>query len=369
MKWRTAIGAVLLVLSIVVCGSTTWADTTLVKLEDKGLVLKLVERASGFRVQIDSRNSGPISGAETLNAFAIENPVRLVIDLPAIKYAKSHKQAVAHKLISKVRIGVHADKIRVVIDITKNLEVTSALVSRGVGEIPYIDFGFPTLQAGQPKPTAVENTVKPKPPKAVVPQQVEPQPAKPVIKEPVKPQPPEAAIPQKVKPQLDKPLIKEPVKQQVADPAPETAKPQVRGEKNQLLLWVLVGVLILAVCILGMALLFIRGGRKDPSKNIGPSSQATPQSEEQAASLSGATSQPAPYNKDGMIEKLTLLLSTNLDALQRKYLEEVLNSTKELQIVIADVMNSMQADDEVELPADADLHLDKNLESDSQLQH
>ncbi len=53
----------------------------------------------------------------TIESFVLENPDRLVVDLPGMKSeAEVDNVSVGHPMVKGVRVGAHADKIRVVID-------------------------------------------------------------------------------------------------------------------------------------------------------------------------------------------------------------------------------------------------------------
>ncbi|MBX7138974.1 MAG: AMIN domain-containing protein [Oligoflexia bacterium] len=57
------------------------------------------------------------SGLEKVEPFLIENPARLVIDIPGQKLHKNSETALSSShLLKAIRVGAHADKIRVVID-------------------------------------------------------------------------------------------------------------------------------------------------------------------------------------------------------------------------------------------------------------
>ncbi|MDP6980161.1 MAG: type IV pilus secretin PilQ [Myxococcota bacterium] len=52
-----------------------------------------------------------------VESFVLENPTRLVVDLPGIESeAKQDNISVGHAMVKGVRVGAHADKVRVVID-------------------------------------------------------------------------------------------------------------------------------------------------------------------------------------------------------------------------------------------------------------
>jgi len=56
----------------------------------------------------------------TANVFAVENPSRLVIDIPGFVASGPQTKAIANAVFSSIRLGVHQDKTRLVIDINDN---------------------------------------------------------------------------------------------------------------------------------------------------------------------------------------------------------------------------------------------------------
>lgn len=84
--------------------------------------LKLL-KSPAFNVSYDEQPGGlarikiQSSGMESVAPFLIENPYRLVIDIPDQRVQKNIETALNNsRLLKAVRIGAHADKIRVVID-------------------------------------------------------------------------------------------------------------------------------------------------------------------------------------------------------------------------------------------------------------
>ncbi len=78
-------------------------------------VLQSVEvEQKGEGVLVALVADGPIEGA---HAFVLEQPLRLVVDLPGMKSALTESQlAVDHATVKAVRVGQHDGKVRVVID-------------------------------------------------------------------------------------------------------------------------------------------------------------------------------------------------------------------------------------------------------------
>ncbi|MGH7337609.1 MAG: AMIN domain-containing protein, partial [Myxococcota bacterium] len=71
-------------------------------------------RAVGEGSMIHLQGDGSVDAAQT---FTLEDPARLVIDLPAMKSAVANKTvAVGSPQVARVRVGAHDDKVRVVVD-------------------------------------------------------------------------------------------------------------------------------------------------------------------------------------------------------------------------------------------------------------
>ena len=74
----------------------------------------VVAKSEGAGVLLDLQADGQIDGARS---FVLEEPLRLVVDLPGIKSALTQSRiAVEHAQVSAVRVGQHDDKLRVVVD-------------------------------------------------------------------------------------------------------------------------------------------------------------------------------------------------------------------------------------------------------------
>ena len=80
--------------------------------------------------------------APDIDVFAVENPLRLVLDISSVSTKDPYERLINDAIVSKLRIGVHEEKIRIVID----LEHT-ALPSYSVSELAkenaiYVRFHF-----------------------------------------------------------------------------------------------------------------------------------------------------------------------------------------------------------------------------------
>lgn len=116
--------------------------------ESAGLKIQLSEDVSGigdsakiFRLRVlPSDLSTPLKDLTT--AFVLEKPVRLVIDVSKFKADTSTAVRVNHDLLQQVRLGIHSDKIRLVVDIAgdKTPEFLVAPFDSGGVEISF-NFG------------------------------------------------------------------------------------------------------------------------------------------------------------------------------------------------------------------------------------
>jgi hypothetical protein len=114
-------------------------------------------RANTFRLKIESL-AGREDFAHRINILVIENPIRLVIDVAGVSSKASQSIPVKNSKISSLRIGVHPDKTRIVIDVTgidapeyeisDNGEVTFSFVGQSADS----DVEEPARPVATPKP-------------------------------------------------------------------------------------------------------------------------------------------------------------------------------------------------------------------------
>jgi hypothetical protein len=77
------------------------------------ITVQKIGRATGVKL------SAPT--AVTANAFYLDSPARLVVDVSGCKTRRSEKFSVAsHPVVSGIRVGAHADKLRMVVDLTSS---------------------------------------------------------------------------------------------------------------------------------------------------------------------------------------------------------------------------------------------------------
>ena len=95
--------------------SDPWAGAAPASEMKRASVLSGVSaRASGQGVLLELQADGQIEGAKS---FVLEQPLRLVVDLPGMKSALSESRvAVEHGTVKTVRVGQHEGKVRVVVD-------------------------------------------------------------------------------------------------------------------------------------------------------------------------------------------------------------------------------------------------------------
>lgn len=99
-------------LAIVLIGLVGISGTAASKEATKLTAIEFESGRSGFLVHLVA--DGSVSG-ETV--FALKEPVRLVLDLPALRSElRSNEIAVDDSFVGRIRVGVHPEKLRIVID-------------------------------------------------------------------------------------------------------------------------------------------------------------------------------------------------------------------------------------------------------------
>ena len=222
------------------CGSFSVSDAwaapgkKIGELKSEGLSISISSNGpSGEAFDIEISNKG--GALATPEIFALENPPRIVIDLPKVDVRGSKKTEIKNNLITGIRLGVHPGKARIVIDLGSAAAPAFA-VRAANGTAPLgvkLDFaaaagpapdtaetGSPVDLSDLPKPdsdpqplTAKNETVKAAPIKDI----------KDVIKEPGKESVKEAAQREIIT--EPKEPIKEPVKKEAGKGSAETALP------------------------------------------------------------------------------------------------------------------------------------------------
>jgi hypothetical protein len=100
--------------------------------------------------------------------FAINSPIRLVVDVPGVKTRKAHRVAVNDGVVKALRVGVHPNKMRLVIDLDIKYEPAFSVFQSGQD---FYQVSFSTAESSasislpptpEPTPTA-EPTPEPTP--------------------------------------------------------------------------------------------------------------------------------------------------------------------------------------------------------------
>lgn len=138
------------------------------RLNEEGFRL-LLSRASGQGAESYKLSVTPFShGTATRfasNVFVLENPVRLVIDVPGVRAKRSTTLDVRNSRIGTIRTGVHPDKTRFVVDIDTEKAPEYSVKTTARGEITVLlSFEEKSLiQAQTPPPTPKEIPQAPPP--------------------------------------------------------------------------------------------------------------------------------------------------------------------------------------------------------------
>jgi type IV pilus assembly protein PilQ len=94
--------------------SDPWAAAPTSEMKRASVLSGVSAKASGQGVLLELQADGQIEGAKS---FVLEQPLRLVVDLPGLKSALSESRvAVEHGTVKAVRVGQHEGKVRVVVD-------------------------------------------------------------------------------------------------------------------------------------------------------------------------------------------------------------------------------------------------------------
>lgn len=112
---------------------------------------------SGPGVRVALQGDGPIDGARS---FALEDPVRLVVDLPGLvnRFPES-RLLVGEGPVKRVRIGQHDDKVRVVVDAAEGVQ--SLEPARLVPTAEGLVLALGGAEAGTPAGARAEATEEP----------------------------------------------------------------------------------------------------------------------------------------------------------------------------------------------------------------
>ena len=123
-------------LSPVLCINKAWADS-LADFREAGLQISLSYRSGAYDLSFKPIEDGKTSG-RYLNPsiLFVENPNRLVIDVPGFPAGKTRNIALTDSQFSQIRIGQHPDRLRLVLDFkvknTMTFEIGKDLKSKAV---------------------------------------------------------------------------------------------------------------------------------------------------------------------------------------------------------------------------------------------
>ncbi len=181
---------------------------SLALLNAAGLGIDLETQGSGYRILI--RPKGGVESLNrdlTANVFAVENPSRLVVDIPGFVARGPQKQDVINPDLSALRLGVHKDKTRLVVDINNKLIPEYSVTSDSNLGALIVSFNFDSNTVSDPtssEPLALATeTTNIKMPEPVAVPEEEPSELPPVVIE--EPEMPEITIeePEAVEPEED----------------------------------------------------------------------------------------------------------------------------------------------------------------------
>ena len=226
--------------SLLVCPSVANAEGSkkIGELKSDGLSISVLSAGSeSFAIEISNKGV-PVSAPEI---FTLENPPRLVIDLPKIEVRGSKKAEIKNGMITGIRLGVHPGKARIVVDLGSATPPTFA-VSEGSATKPLavrVNFSGTAVAADETTAPAeipdLSDLPKPDPePVAVAPKKV------PVEKAPIevaKQEPPKAEpikVETKKEPESKAPIIREPKEPAVKETAKEAVKEPAKNEHHEI---------------------------------------------------------------------------------------------------------------------------------------
>jgi len=144
------------------------------------IAVEVVDETGGTVVEI--RVEGTLSSFEY---FTIDHPPRVVVDLPGVASAlASHRFEVASGELRRIRVGRHAEKVRVVLDVEPSVLAAARAVATGRGVavlLGDVEYAVPIAQpeaspspqlsaetatkpaSAPPPPGPVENSAAPEP--------------------------------------------------------------------------------------------------------------------------------------------------------------------------------------------------------------
>jgi hypothetical protein len=204
------------------CNFSHAAAQQIAELRESGLHVVLSKKAADFEVAITPEKG--LSGLTTdltANVFAIENPTRLVIDIPNQKAKGTRALAINNPVFTSLRIGQHPDKIRLVFDIKDNRQLNYNISSDANRQALLVDVSFSERSSGNETPSSAGYNREPETASAEL-----------NLEERA---PAEESAPQKVKAAPERAAAKappEPASDDFNFEQPETAKPPAKAKAN-----------------------------------------------------------------------------------------------------------------------------------------
>lgn len=186
----------------------------LAELKESGLRVVLSKKGADFEVAIaPDKSAGGLTKELTANVFAIENPTRLVIDIPNHKAKGTHALAINNPVFTSLRVGQHPDKVRIVFDVKDNRQLNYNISSDAKRQALLVDVSFGAARTPAEEAPAAEENREPESVSAKLNLEGPPPPAE------------EAAPP--------KTPIKNKKEQPAAEPPPEPASADFAFDENQ----------------------------------------------------------------------------------------------------------------------------------------
>jgi len=132
------------------------------------LAVEVVETSSATAIEI--RTDGKVAA---LNHFQIDDPKRLIVDFPGLaSRLGAHRIGVGNEAVETVRVGLHKEKLRVVIDLGRGA-IGADVVPRDRGVLVRIRRAASlekptpreaTQRLSEPVPSASDAGIRPEPP-------------------------------------------------------------------------------------------------------------------------------------------------------------------------------------------------------------
>lgn len=139
-----------------------WSEPVAEEAPEAAVVAEPPSATTLSAVSVETLDSGALvhlsadGSIWAVESFVLDNPDRLVVDLPGLKSeAKVDNVSVGHAMVKGVRVGAHADKVRVVID---GGEGSEGFAGRSV--MPSPDGLFVAVGSGEEVETAMTSSLQ-----------------------------------------------------------------------------------------------------------------------------------------------------------------------------------------------------------------